>query len=237
MALRLFLAVVALAALMWFFGWYGKAGPAQRVRALKLAMLYGIAGVLLLLVATGRIHWLFALFGALLPWLQRFLLARQAWHTYKASRGPHQGQRSAVETGYLRAVLDHDSGAITGQVLAGTFRGRALESLSREELIGLLQEVRAEDHDSIAILEAFLDRIHEGWRAFDNTGSSGGQGAPASGMTRDQALEILGLGLDATRAEIIEAHRRLMQKLHPDRGGNDFLAAQINRAKDVLLDG
>ena len=54
-------------------------------------------------------------------------------------------------------------------------------------------------------------------------------------MTADQAREILGVKSNATREEIIKAHKRMMQKVHPDRGGSDYLAAQINQAKDTLL--
>jgi hypothetical protein len=63
------------------------------------------------------------------------------------------------------------------------------------------------------------------------------QQAPPRGssMNKSQALEVLGLKAGASKEDIIAAHRSLMQKLHPDRGGNDYLASQINAAKDVLL--
>ena len=63
---------------------------------------------------------------------------------------------------------------------------------------------------------------------------SAGRANPGK-MTAEQAREILGVKTNATRDEIIKAHRRMMQKVHPDRGGSDYLAAQINQAKDTLL--
>ncbi len=53
-------------------------------------------------------------------------------------------------------------------------------------------------------------------------------------MTRSEALSALGLDDGATRDEIVAAHRRLIQTLHPDRGGSTYLAALLNRAKDTL---
>ena len=55
-----------------------------------------------------------------------------------------------------------------------------------------------------------------------------------SQMTRAEAADILGIDVNATEDDIRLAHKKLMQKLHPDRGGSDALAKQINQAKDVL---
>ncbi len=54
-------------------------------------------------------------------------------------------------------------------------------------------------------------------------------------ISTKEALDILGLEPGATREQILQAHKRMMQKIHPDRGGSDHLAAQINQAKETLL--
>ena len=68
------------------------------------------------------------------------------------------------------------------------------------------------------------------------TGSNNNtRNVPASGMSRAEALSVLGLQEGASEEAIRAAHRRLMQQIHPDKGGSNYLAAKINQAKDVLL--
>lgn len=59
--------------------------------------------------------------------------------------------------------------------------------------------------------------------------------ASSPAMTEEEALRILGLAPGATAEEIKAAHRRIIEQIHPDRGGSDYLAAQVNLAKDFLL--
>jgi len=59
--------------------------------------------------------------------------------------------------------------------------------------------------------------------------------AATSGMSKQKAADILGVDLNSEPDDIRMAHKRLMQKIHPDRGGSDALAKQINQAKEVLL--
>ncbi len=69
----------------------------------------------------------------------------------------------------------------------------------------------------------------------NSAGSYGPGPNPAGQMSAAQACEVLGIGGHPTRDEIISADRRLMQKVHPDRGGSTFLAQQLNEAKMTLL--
>ncbi len=59
--------------------------------------------------------------------------------------------------------------------------------------------------------------------------------APRPAMPREEAARLLGVTVDADPATVAEAHRRLIAKVHPDSGGSALLAAQVNRARDVML--
>ncbi len=58
---------------------------------------------------------------------------------------------------------------------------------------------------------------------------------PASGLGDQEARSILGVGPNASPEEIQAAYGRLMRLAHPDKGGTDGLAAQLNAARDRLL--
>ena len=80
----------------------------------------------------------------------------------------------------------------------------------------------------------FVSRLYQQ----NKTGQQQAQTPPPRGkqtMSVEEAMEVLGLKAGYKDEDVIQAHRRMMQKVHPDRGGSDYLAAQINKAKDTLL--
>jgi hypothetical protein len=203
--------------------------PVARVRQFGAVLLASIGAVLLLLglfTARGQQALIALTFflPLLLQWVQR-------WRTNKRFGGtaPQTGAANSVETAFLSMTLHHDSGRMTGSVKAGQFAGRELATLTLPELLTLLQECQVSDIDSVALLEAWLDRAHPDWRAEPAAD-------PRSGaMTRAEALDILGLAEGADEDAIRAAHRRLMRSAHPDQGGSAWLAARINAARDLLL--
>ncbi len=155
------------------------------------------------------------------------------WGAGSAHKSP--GQTSRVATEHLEMELDHDTGEMRGRVVKGLFKDRDIESLSPADMALLWQDCRHTDPPSAQIIEAYLDRTHPSWREDMARGESDMSRGPDGRMTVEEAFEILGLKRGASDEEIRRAHRDLMLKLHPDRGGSTYLAAKINEAKDVAL--
>jgi hypothetical protein len=149
------------------------------------------------------------------------------------SGGDATGRRSSVTTDLLAMELDHATGELDGRVRSGPLAGRRLSEVGLSALLSLLETARRDDPPSFRLLEAYLDRREPGWR-HQASGAPGAEAAAAQ-MDERRALAILGLAPGASAEDIKTAHRRLMAKLHPDHGGSDFLASEINRAKDFLL--
>lgn len=195
--------------------------------------------VALFLLLTGKGGQALMLAVVLGPLAMRFWNQAKAARTFSRGGRPGEGSASEVATAWLRMRLDHDTGTMSGTVLAGEFKGRELVELALPDLIALWLALRAEDTESVPLLEAWMDRrFGEAWRAAAaEAAGEEGEGPRAAGgpLTRADAFAILGLKDGASREEIRDAHRRLMRAAHPDRGGSDWLAARINEARDVLL--
>ena len=187
----------------------------------------GLLGLVLLLLGRAGAGGL--LFSLALAWYGASRMAAPA-------RPKTAGKRSSVRTAALEMELDHDTGGLEGLVLAGRHEQRMLGTMSLKELRELYDDLK-EDWESRQLLETYLDSRFPVWREHAKAQSGDGERvAPGAGaMTKQEAYKILGLEAGASPADIRKAHRRLMQRLHPDLGGTSFLAARINEAKDVLL--
>ena len=214
-----------------------QAAPPHKRRAeyIKLGMGAAVVAVVILALA-GKMHWIGVAFTGLLVALRQLAPTLLRLSPMLASKlgqaAPNPGQSSTVATEILSMKLDHDSGELHGEVLKGHFEGWRLADMDRSQLQELMAYCQQQDADSVQLLDSYLQQRFPG-----ESGPFDQQSAPGStsGMNRKEALAVLGLGEDATDEDIVGAHRKLMQKLHPDRGGNDYLAAKINQAKDFLL--
>lgn len=233
------LGTITLLGVIWL---RSKPAPQRRKAVLQLLILIAVP-TLIYMAVSGKLHWLGALIAALLPFarrllpLLRFLPLLGRLTGKPANQNPSHrsdGNQSEISTRILHMVLDHDSGVMHGTVLEGPLKDRELGDLSETEFLELLNYCRSQDEQSARVLETYLDkRFGERWRQDDQHRE--GFTPEQHEMNDDDAWSVLGLEPGASQEEIIQAHRRLMQKVHPDRGGSHYLAAQINEAKDRLM--
>ena len=204
-----------------------------------------LVAALVVLTGTGRLHWGAALVAGVLPFLRwvlglligpmvSYFVRSKVFGQAGPARDPGASaggpKVSTVATDDLRMTLDHETGDMDGEILSGRLAGQRLGRLDQQTLKSLYEELAATD--SRQLLGAYLDRRFPDW---SDTGTQRETPTPGGDMDREQALAVLGLEDGATEQEIVDAHRRLMQKLHPDRGGTDYLAATLNLAKRTLL--
>jgi len=250
---KLLFLIGILAVLYLAIQWFINTPPHQVAQILRRSAIYLVIALLLFLIVTGRLHWLIALIGGLLPmarkllpWLRTFATFKHLFQQYQqkpwqqSKSYTHSGASSPpptseVKSAYLHMTLDHETGLLTGKVLQGQYQGRSLADISLPNLQAFFTELQNIDQDSAALLASYLTQTYgDQWQqtAQDHHQSE----VNSSGtMSPEQAYEILGLQPGADEAQIKQAHHRLMQKIHPDRGGSSYLAAQINLAKDLLL--
>jgi DnaJ domain len=218
--------------LLWIAAFYRKANPAIMAKVIKRIAAVAAFGAATTLAIRGRIDLAMALGGVGL-----WLFGWSGLPSWASRTQPTPGAQSTVRTSMIAMTLDHATGAMRGEVLAGIFDGCDLDALELGALRQLISECTASDADGARLLEAYLDRRFPTWRedadANPYTGGSvnGGTGA----MTEEEAYEILGLKPGADAKTIRKAHRALMKMLHPDQGGSTYLAARVNQAKDILI--
>lgn len=225
MIIKLLLALGLLFALFSMMNAYKKMPAKKRKAFIIKCALFGLAGILVIGVITGRMHWFGVIIAGMLP-LLRFgagTLTRVLpfWLNRTGGVAPFKTEHLDV-----KVAIQH--GAISGTIIKGPHIGESIESLKDDELAELEAYYKDRDVKSYYLIK-FARRAPSGK-------AQNQQQAPTFGdPSREEALQILGLSGSPTKEEIINAHRRLINRLHPDRGGSDFLAARVNQARDTLL--
>jgi len=225
-----------------------------------LALFAGPYGAMIVLAQAVVLGWLFhGLFGALNSGAQDtntlFRAARarrrpspapEAASAFGGSEAPSGGPDPAPEPPRGGAILevywDLELRGQTARIVGGRYAGLRLDDLHREECLRLREDCAEEDPVGAIFLDAYIPmRFGEPNSGAEKEKPRFGSGRrdrpPSRGASaRARAYAALGLRIGASEKEIVKAHRELIKKVHPDRGGSTARAAAVNEAKDILLE-
>jgi hypothetical protein len=136
----------------------------------------------------------------------------------------------------LETWIDRETDEAGGRVVAGPYRGRGLETLSRTDCLRLNEYCLRSDPEAARLFESYMKaRLLRGAsRAKPAKPEKRRRVYLEGAMTRQHAHEVLGLAEGANEREIVKAHRALTEKLKPDRD-RAAGAALIDQARDLLL--
>jgi hypothetical protein len=228
------LLLVAIIFSLWYWWRVFKSLPSEKRRPFMWrTAFWSVLGFSVLLVASGRMHWLGAGLAVLVPLAKgafalglRALQFLQILSRFKTSPSQFRTKSLLVQVNFSTREMD-------GEILQGEFTGKRLSELSQEQLQAFAESLKETDRESYLLLQTYLLRSNRG--GSQHSYQDGNQANNLSELSEKEAYEILGLEPDAPKEDIVKAHKRLMQRLHPDRGGSDYLAAKINAAKDKLV--
>ena len=228
---KLLLLIAAIVSLWYWWSYQKNLAENKRKPFLWRSGFWLILALSVYLIITGRMHWLGAGIAALIPVLRTLLV----WGTRAGPLlrlfGRFKTSPSQFRTQFLVISMNFTTGSVEGEIISGDYNGKKLSELSQDELKQLSQQYKTVDKESYVLLQAYLIR----------SGSSNDQAYQQynpdnfNQLSEAEAYEILGLPNTASKDEVVKAHKRLMQRMHPDRGGSDYLAAKINAAKDQLV--
>lgn len=228
---KLLLLIAAIVGLWYWWSYQKNLAENKRKPFLWRSGFWLILALSVYLIITGRMHWLGAGIAALIPVLRTLLV----WGTRAGPLlrlfGRFKTSPSQFRTQFLVISMNFTTGSVEGEIISGDYNGKKLSELSQDELKLLSQQYKTVDKESYVLLQAYLIR------SGSNNDQAYQQYNPANfnELTETEAYEILGLPNTASKDEVVKAHKRLMQRMHPDRGGSDYLAAKINAAKDQLV--
>jgi len=239
---RILLIILLLGGLVFWWHWQTSPNQTERKKLLIKTLFGVLLVVVVILVASGRMHWFGAVFAGLLAFLRQgmgilvrfFPILTQLYRQFAPSSKP--SGTSTVSSKIIEMTLYHDTGKMGGRVLTGNYKGKQLDELKQEDILELFEYCKQTDRDSTRLMESYLAGRFDDDTKFTSDESEQASGKVTSEMTATEALHILGLSETPSREEVVEAYRKIMQQLHPDRGGNDYFAAKINQARDLLLE-
>ena len=216
---------------LWYWYNFQKRLPEEKRRSfLWKSGFWIVLGASVILVYTGRMHWLGAGLAALVPLIKLAFTFGSRALSIMNILGRFKTTPSQFRTKSLLVTINFSTKQMGGEILSGEHKGKKLSELSNDELKAFAESLKGEDRESYVLLRAYL--LRSGAQGF----GSGEDFKPGkySDLTTEEAYKVLGLEPGASKEDVAKAHKRLMQRMHPDRGGSDYLAAKINSAKDKL---
>jgi len=227
---KLLLLIAVIAGLWYWWSYQKNLADDKRKPFLWRSGFWLILALAVYFVVTGRMHWLGAGIAALVPLLRTLFVWGARAGPLLRLFGRFKTTPSQFKTSFLVVTINFANGSVDGEVISGNYEGKRLSELSADELKDLSQQYKQTDRESFILLQAYMIRSGSSSNQSDNQFKSNS----FSDISNDEAYNILGLPTSASEEDIIKAHKRLMQRIHPDRGGSDYLAAKINAAKDQL---